>query len=529
MNQGETECLAPGSVVGGYRVTRVLGAGGMSRVYEVTHEKLGTRFALKVFARTGKGDVAFLRERFVAEGRLLARLESPRLVRVHDFLESPTGEPCYVMDLVLGPDGKPATLEDRRQARTVEERDVFRWYADMAEALRVVHAAGVVHRDVKLTNILVAADGHAVLADFGISRYCDAALRKELAVETTFAADATTNSQPVLGTGNYLPPELRAGKPAVPASDYYALGVALFRLLTSVWYEPGTNVLDLLAPFDPAWRRIFPSLLAVAPEDRCLPPPPAPRKPRRRLFTAAALVFFALSAGTVFGLFRPKVPETTVGTHNMVRLWEGGPYWAKTNVGAEEPWNPGYYFWWGDVVGYRRENDAWVASDGSCSGFMFSSNNVSTCGKDVAALKNEGWITADGVLAPEHDAAHAHWGGGWRMPTLQEVSDLNDKCDWTWTATNGVSGYVVRGRGRYGNNSIFLPAVGLGVNARIDGFSEADPCGYYWLSTPDSGNFAGGVQFSFRRHRTAGRNRERGQSVRPVLEHLPFSFHLYLH
>ena len=305
----ETEVLVQGSVVGGYRVVRLLGAGGMSRVYEVVHEKLGTHFALKVFARAEKGDVAFLRERFVAEGRLLARLKSPRLVRVHDLLELPTGEPCYVMDLVLGPDGKPATLEDMRQAGTVEERDVFRWYADMAEALRIVHAAGVVHRDVKLTNILVAADGHAVLADFGISRYCDAELRAELSVETTFAADATTNSRPVLGTGNYLPPELRAGKPAVPASDYYALGVALFRLLTSVWYEPGTNALDLLAPFDPAWRRIIPVLLAVAPEDRSLPPPSSPRKMRRWSFAAAALVVFALSAGAVFWFRRPKTLE----------------------------------------------------------------------------------------------------------------------------------------------------------------------------------------------------------------------------
>ena len=304
----ETEELAQGSIVGGYRVARLLGAGGMSRVYEVTHEKLGSRFALKVFARTGKGNVAFLRQRFVAEGRLLARLKSPRLVRVHDLLELPTGEPCYVMDLVLGPDGRPATLEDMRRNGAVEERDVFRWYADMAEALRVVHAAGVVHRDVKLTNILVAADGHAVLADFGISRYCDAALRKELAVETTFAADATTNSQPVLGTGNYLPPELRAGRPAVPASDYYELGVALFRLLTSVWYEPGTRVLDLLVPFDPAWRRIFPALLAEAPEERSLPSPSSPRKSRRRLF-AAALVALALSAGAVFWFVRPTTPE----------------------------------------------------------------------------------------------------------------------------------------------------------------------------------------------------------------------------
>ena len=53
-------------------------------------------------------------------------------------------------------------------------------------------------------------------------------------------------------------------------------------------------------------------------------------------------------------------------------------------------------------------------------------------------LQSEGWITADGVLASAHDAAQAHWGGSWRMPTLQELDDLRDNCDWTWTSMNGV-------------------------------------------------------------------------------------------
>ena len=282
-----------GDSIGGYRVLRLLGEGGMSSVYEVEHARLGTHFALKVFSRAEKGDSQFLSDRFVAEGRLLARLSSPRLVHVHDLLETPDGDPCYVMDLVLDVGGEPRSLENVRCAGTVSEDDVLRWYGDMAEALRVVHAAGVVHRDVKLANILVGPDGHVVLSDFGISRYLDGPLKRELAVETTFAADATTNSRPVLGTANYLPPELRKGLPAVPASDYYALGVALFRLLTSVWYEPGSNVLDLLAPFSPVWRRIFPALLAEKPEDRSMPPADPPR---RRWIWAAAAIALALVA-----------------------------------------------------------------------------------------------------------------------------------------------------------------------------------------------------------------------------------------
>ncbi len=159
----------------------------------------------------------------------------------------------------------------------------------------------------------------------------------------------------------------------------------------------------------------------------------------------------------------PQIGSTrcvTVTERGKVRLWAGGPYWAKENIGADEPWDYGWYFWWGDTVGYRRAGEAWVASDGSSPNFSFDSANTLTYGKTYATLQSEGWITADGVLVPVNDAAHVKWGGSWRMPTAQELSALNDNCDWTWTTTNGVSGYVVRGRGAYASASIFLPAGG---------------------------------------------------------------------
>ena len=103
------------------------------------------------------------------------------------------------------------------------------------------------------------------------------------------------------------------------------------------------------------------------------------------------------------------VVNVTLG-ENKVQLWEGGPYWADTNIGAEEPEDYGYYFWWGDTVGYKCEGDAWVATDGSSSDFSFSLSNTPTYNKSIATLKSEGWITVDSVLAPVHDAAHVHWG-----------------------------------------------------------------------------------------------------------------------
>ena len=201
--------------------------------------------------------------------------------------------------------------------------------------------------------------------------------------------------------------------------------------------------------------------------------------------------------------------------HDMVQLWTGGPYWATTNIGAEEPWEYGYYFWWGDIVGYKRENDVWVASDESSSGFSFNEWTTPTCIKDNSTLQSEGWITADNSLAPEHDAAHVQWGGSWRMPTKQELSDLSSNCDWTWTTTNGVNGYVVRGRYDYASASIFLPAAGHGSGTSL---YNAGSNGNYWSSVRnlddssswmfdfDSGFFGMGI--------TSGRNR--GFSVRPV-------------
>ena len=221
----------------------------------------------------------------------------------------------------------------------------------------------------------------------------------------------------------------------------------------------------------------------------------------------------AADLGTVD--YSNMVVRVSFDAHDMVQLWEGGPYWATTNIGAEEPWEYGYYFWWGDTVGYKRENNKWVASDGSNSNFY--SNNAPTYNKSISILQSEGWIvTRDGtyVLTPEHDAAQVQWGGNWRMPTNQEFEDLNSKCDWTWSSMNGVNGYVVRGRGSYASNSIFLPCAGHGFGTSLN---DAGSYGRYWSSVPDSDyDYAWGLYFYSSDHGTGYDYRYFGQSVRPL-------------
>ena len=188
-----------------------------------------------------------------------------------------------------------------------------------------------------------------------------------------------------------------------------------------------------------------------------------------------------------------------------VQLWAGGPYWADRNIGAKKPEDYGLYFWWGDTTGHRP-------------GYNFSSGNsaIYTYGKSVSELQSAGWVTSSGVLAPSHDAAHVKWGGAWRMPTDQELYDLcYYKCDWTWTTLNGVNGYVVRGRGTYADNSIFLPAAGYGYDSYL---YYPGSSGLYWSSSPYSGNslYAGDLYFYSSYFCRYFNYRYYGQSVRPV-------------
>ena len=147
----------------------------------------------------------------------------------------------------------------------------------------------------------------------------------------------------------------------------------------------------------------------------------------------------------------------------------------------------------------------WVASDGSNLNFSFDSSNTPTYGKGIWTLIRTGWLTAEGVLAPKHDAAHAHWGGDWRMPTKRELDDLNSKCDWTRTS----AGYTVRGRGEYVTNSIVLPYAGEVCETSIYG---SNGC-HYWSSEPHSydGDRSWGWSMGM-----GIRYRNYGRCVRPV-------------
>ena len=202
--------MKQGDIVGGFRIVRRIGVGGMGEVYEVEHVQLGVRYALKTFALDG-GDAAFLRERFMAEGRVLARIEHPNVARVFDLGVMPDGTAYFVMDLVLDAKGEPRTLADVSPDEFTDS-DRLRWLESIASTLDCIHAEGIVHRDVKASNILLNAKNDAVLVDFGISRYEYGRIKREIGVEkTVVAGDEESARRLVMGTGGYLAPEIMKG------------------------------------------------------------------------------------------------------------------------------------------------------------------------------------------------------------------------------------------------------------------------------------------------------------------------------
>ncbi|MGP4002311.1 protein kinase domain-containing protein [Streptomyces sp. 8N706] len=192
------------TVAGRYRLDRPVGSGGVADVYRGVDLRLRRSVAVKVFR---PGTEVEMEERFTEEAVLLARLQHPGLVTVYD---AGRHEGCayLVMQLIEGP-----TLQQRIATAAMTLTEVCELGTVLAHALAHVHAAGVVHRDVKPSNILLDAAGSPYLTDFGISRLVDTATR--------------TASGALIGTAAYMAPEQVLGRGAGPASDIYALGLVL--------------------------------------------------------------------------------------------------------------------------------------------------------------------------------------------------------------------------------------------------------------------------------------------------------------
>ena len=321
-----TADIAAGTMLGGYRVERALGHGGMGVVYLARQISLDRLVALKVLMPELASDEAF-RRRFLTESHVAASIDHPNVIPVHEAAEQ-DGRLFVTMRYVDGPDLGALLRAERRLTPPRAARIV----AQVGAALDAAHRAGLVHRDVKPGNVLVSdpgGDDHCYLTDFGL-------------VKRSASASGLTQTGQVLGTVSYIAPEQLRGATVDGRADVYALGCVLFEILTGRRpFERDTDVATLWAHLSeepPAPSHIVPSIppaldtvvrraLAKDPDERWPtagelgraalaaagaeeadastvvdPPPPAPppatATPRRRarLLAAGALVATAVAA-----------------------------------------------------------------------------------------------------------------------------------------------------------------------------------------------------------------------------------------
>ncbi len=207
-----------GRTVGGYRITRLLGEGGMGLVFEAERESPRRLVALKVVRGGLFIDDARLRL-FQREAEALARLQHPGIASIFEAGRTEDGQHYFAMELVRG---MPL---DEHVARLPDRRARLALFLEVADAIAYAHRRGVIHRDLKPSNVAVSEDGRVKVLDFGLARITDGDV-----VFSTVASDAGA----IRGTLPYMSPEQARGDPASIdlRSDVYSLGVLLFEMLT---------------------------------------------------------------------------------------------------------------------------------------------------------------------------------------------------------------------------------------------------------------------------------------------------------
>src|SRR5687767_11764636 len=272
--------LEPGDTLGPYLLESVLGEGGMGLVFKARREGDDRPVALKVLKRQLGGDLVF-QQRFQQEARAAAEVRDPHLVAILESAEW-DGRHCLASEYV---DGGSLT-EHIASGGPLPLADAVRVIAEVGSGLDALHAAGVMHRDIKPSNVLFDSAGTALLTDFGLAK--------------GRAYTVLTRPGQVMGTLDYLAPELIRGKPATPATDIYALGCVAFECVAG------------RAPFgDKSAFQVGLAHLEEIPPDPCAERPDSPAQ-----FSAAILTALEkdperrpATAGEYAGLLRDAVGE----------------------------------------------------------------------------------------------------------------------------------------------------------------------------------------------------------------------------
>jgi len=314
--------LDPGTSVGPYRVSGLIGEGGMGQVYRAHDTKLQRDVALKILPDAFVHDPDRL-ARFTREAHMLASLNHPNIAGIHGFEDSGQVH-ALVLELVEGP-----TLADRiTSGLPVDEALAIA--RQIADALEAAHEHGIVHRDLKPANVKVREDGTVKVLDFGLAKAAAAppaapnasnptgphGLNVPNSVSPTIVSPAMTAIGVILGTAAYLSPEQAKGKPADKRSDIWAFGCVLFEMLTSKRAFDGEDVSDTIAAIikgEPDWS----ALPASAPPPVITMLRACLTKDRRRRISDVAAVTYVLDHHDDVA----RTNGAAAGTPDPARAW----------------------------------------------------------------------------------------------------------------------------------------------------------------------------------------------------------------
>ena len=246
--------LSPGTRLGHYDVTALLGEGGMGQVWQATDTQLNRQVALKILPDAFADDPDRL-ARFTREAQILASLNHPNIAAIHG-IEEADGTRALVLELVEGP-----TLADRIKQGPIPIDEALPIAKQIAEALEAAHEQGVIHRDLKPANVKVKDDGTVKVLDFGLAKaFQPDASDPNMSMSPTISLTAAaTQMGMVIGTAAYMAPEQASGKAVDKRADVWAFGVVLYEMLTGARPFVGDDVSKTLAhviAIDPDWSAL---------------------------------------------------------------------------------------------------------------------------------------------------------------------------------------------------------------------------------------------------------------------------------
>ena len=245
--------LAPGALLGRYEIVRFLGAGGIGEVYQARDSRLDRTVAIKLASDAGDAQAG---RRLLLEAQNASRLGHPHICGVHE-VEEVDGLPFIVLEFVEG-----ATLREVIRRAPPSNTDVVRWGIQIAAALDHAHGRGIIHRDLKTSNVVLTPDSQVKVLDFGLSRRFDPEAAP--ASPTAILSDAS-----VAGTLTHIAPEVLRGETVDARADLWAVGVVLYEMVCGVVPFGGATPLEtahailheaprpLPANIEPGLRRVI--------------------------------------------------------------------------------------------------------------------------------------------------------------------------------------------------------------------------------------------------------------------------------